>query len=491
MSALLAVEGLCIDGPAGRLVGPLDLRLAAGECVALVGESGSGKSLSTLALLDLLPPGLSAGGSLRVQGRALPLGGPAHAALRGRCIGWVPQDPLAALHPLRRVGVQVAETLQVVAGLDRRAARRRVLDLFEEVHLPDAAAMARRHPHELSGGQRQRVLVALALAAGPSLLLADEPTSALDPALAEEVLELLGRLRAERGLGLLLVSHDLGQVARHADRVMVLREGAVVESGPTGELLAAPRHPYSRRLVEAARPPAHQPGLDGGEAGLRVDGLSVRYRGAAQPAVHGVDFAVPRGRCLAVLGASGSGKSTIARAVLGLVPGEVGGRIDILGHDLLALPPKRRRALGRDIGAVFQDPFASLDPRMRVADIVAEPLRIHGIGTPAERRARALDLLESVGVDPASADRYPHAFSGGQRQRIAIARALACGPKLLVCDEAVSALDAEHRNAVLALLGRLKREHGLAMVFITHDHDAAAALGDAVLRLDAGRAVPA
>jgi peptide/nickel transport system ATP-binding protein len=485
VSAAVELRGLCIDTAHGRLVGPLDLQLPAGECVGLVGESGSGKSLTTLALLDLLPAGLRASGTLLVNGEPVTLHDDAHARLRGHHIGWVPQDPLAALHPMRRVGDQLCETLRFAAGLGRHAAQQRALELIEQVRLPEAGVMLRRYPHQLSGGQRQRVLVALALACGPSVLLADEPTSALDPDLGEAVLELFGQLRGELGLGVLLVSHDLGQVARHADRLMVLQGGKVMESGETAGLLASPQHAYTQRLVAASRPPPHQPGLQGGEPGLTVSGLTVRYRGADTPAVSDVGFEVPRGQCLAVLGASGSGKSTIARAVLGLVPGEVDGRIDILGHDVLSLPPKQRRALGRDIGAVFQDPFASLDPRMRVVDIVAEPLRIHRIGTTAERRQRALELLQSVGVDPATADRYPHAFSGGQRQRIAIARALACGPKLLVCDEAVSALDAEHRNAVIELLGRLKRDHALAMIFITHDPDAAAALGDQVLQVTA------
>jgi ABC-type glutathione transport system ATPase component len=484
MSASFALRGLRVQAAGRCLLGPLDLDLAAGECLGLVGESGSGKSLTVLSLLGLLPPGLQAEGELQVDGRTLALGSPGHHALRGRTVAWMPQDPQASLHPLRRVGAPLVESLCYLRAIPTDAARREAQALFERLELP--AALLERYPHQLSGGQRQRALLALALAGAPALLLADEPTSALDPRLAREALALIDRMRRELGLAVLLVSHDLAQVAACAQRVAILQRGTLVEQGTAADVFQRPQHAYTRELLAADQLPAAAP-VQRGARLLQVEQLGVHYPGAAAPALQGASLHLHRGECLAVVGESGSGKSTLGRALLRLARHGTSGRILLDGEDLLAAGTGRLRALRRRIGVVFQDPYASLDPRMRVAQIIAEPLRIHGLGDEAARRAKACALLASVGLDPALADRHPHQLSGGQRQRVAIARALATDPELLVCDEAVSALDAHHRAGVLALLDRLKRERGLALLFITHDFAAARALAERTAVIDAGR----
>ena len=488
MTPRLALEGLQVSAGARTLLGPVDLDLRAGECLGLVGESGSGKSLTVLSLLGLLPPGLTPTGVLRLDGEAMPLDSPAHRRLRGRAIAWMPQDPQASLHPLRTVGSQLCESLRALRGLDAAAATREATALFERLQLPEPSRLLGRHPHQLSGGQRQRVLLALALAGAPRVLLADEPTSALDPRLARETLGLLDRLRVELGLSVLLVSHDLPLVAAYAQRVAILRRGELVERGDAAAVFANPTHDYTRELLAADHLPAAQPAAPGPLL-LDVAALSVRYPRAPAPALSNASLKLHRGECLAVVGESGSGKSTLGRAVLRLARSGTSGRIALDGEDLLAAGTGRLRALRRRIGVVFQDPYASLDPRMRVVDLIAEPLRIHAIGDHGSRRAKALALLADVGLDPALARHWPHQLSGGQRQRVAIARALATDPDLLVCDEAVSALDAHHRAGVLALLQRLKRGRGLALLFITHDFAAARALAERTTVIEDGRIV--
>jgi len=490
VSVRLRVSGLEIRlaRRTAPLVGPLDVEISAGACMALIGESGSGKSLTALALVGLLPAGLDARGELQFDGDTVALGSPAHYALRGRRLAWMPQDPLASLHPLRRVGAQLDESLRALRGLDADAAAAEARRLFAELELPDPEACLRRYPHQLSGGQRQRVGLALALSGGPDLLIADEPTSALDPRLAREMLALLDRLRVSRGLSVLLISHDLPLVGRHAQRVAILQRGVIVEQGETAQVFAAPQADYTRQLLAADHLPAVA-ATKIGERLLDVTQLRIRYPRAAQAAVQDVAIELRRGECLALLGESGSGKSSLGRALLRLLRDGVSGRVALDGEDLLAASRGRLRQLRRRIGVVFQDPYASLDPRQRIGELVAEPLRIHTDLPAAERRLRATALLAEVGLDDEALDRYPHQFSGGQRQRIAIARALAAGPDLLVCDEAVSALDAQHRAEILALLGRLKRDQGLAMLFITHDPAAARALAERVAIMDRGRIV--
>jgi ABC-type glutathione transport system ATPase component len=488
MSALLCLQALTVATRARGLLGPLDLQLQAGECLGVVGESGSGKSLTALALLGLLPPELRGEGRLSVDGESIALGGAAHARLRGRSLAWVPQDPLAALHPLRRVGAQLDETLRAVCGLSAAAARERALALFERVQLPDPANALRRYPHQFSGGQRQRIAIALALATQPRVLIADEPTSALDARIARDILDLLDRLRREDRLALLLISHDLPLVGAYAQQLLVLQRGAVVERGDTAAVFAAPSQAYTRELLAADRIEALPERVSEAPVLLRGEGLRMRYPRAAHSALDGVDIELRRGEGLALVGESGSGKSTLGRVLLRLLRGAQG-RVSIDGTDLGDLDARALRRLRARTGVVFQDPYASLDPRLRIAEIVAEPLRIHARGDAAARRRHAAALMQAVGLDDAMLDRYPHQFSGGQRQRIAIARALATDPELLVCDEAVSALDAHHRAAILALLARLKRERGLALLFVTHDLAAAAAVAERIAVLEAGRIV--
>jgi ABC-type glutathione transport system ATPase component len=494
MSAVLELHGLQVEaaerGRAPRaLLGPLDLELQAGQCLGVVGESGSGKSLTALSLLGLLPSPLRARGGLRVDGAEIALDSAAHARLRGRTLAWVPQDPLASLHPLRRVGAQLVETLRAVRGLGGDEARRQAQSLFERVQLPEPAAALARYPHQFSGGQRQRIAIALALATQPRALIADEPTSALDARIARDILDLLDRLRREDGLALLLISHDLPLVGAYAQQLLVLQRGAAVERGGAAQVFAAPAQAYTRELIAADRiAPLPAPADAGAPVLLRGEGLRMRYPRAPRAALDGVDIELRRGEGLALVGESGSGKSTLGRALLRLLRGAQG-RVVFDGVDLAALDPAALRRLRARTGVVFQDPYASLDPRMRVAEIVAEPLRIHDQGDAAACRARAAELLLAVGLDESMLERYPHQFSGGQRQRIAIARALATRPQLLVCDEAVSALDAHHRAAVLQLLARLKREHGLALLFVTHDLSAAAAVAERIAVLEAGRIV--
>jgi oligopeptide transport system ATP-binding protein len=484
----LQLQNLQIDSGARRLLGPLSLELRAGECLGLVGESGSGKSLTALALLALLPRGLQATATLRHDGREIALNASTHAALRGRVLGWVPQDPLASLHPLRTVGAQLTETLRTMRGQSRTEAHREAEALFARVQLPEPAAALRKYPHQFSGGQRQRIAIALALAAQPRVLIADEPTSALDARIARDILDLLDTLRRQEGLALLLISHDLPLVGQYAQRLLVLQRGAVVESGHAREVFAHPQHACTRELLAADRlqpmpaTSAQQPLL------LRGEQLRVRYPRAPRDALDGVSIDLHRGEGLALVGESGSGKSTLGRALLRLLRGAQGS-VCFDGVELGRLDRSALRTLRARTGIVFQDPYASLDPRLRIAEIVAEPLRVHGRGDTSSRRAKATQLLQAVGLEAAMLDRYPHQFSGGQRQRIAIARALATDPDLLVCDEAVSALDAHHRAAILALLRQLKHERGLALLFVTHDLAAAAAVAERIAVLEAGRVV--
>ncbi len=477
----VAVAGLVVALPDGRRIGPIDFTLAPGECLGVVGESGSGKSLAAQALAGLLSPGIVAGGRVVVDGVAFD---PAQRPPPGWCgarVGYVFQDALAALHPLRTIGAQLAETLRAHG---RDAGGEAVADALREVALDPALASA--HPHRLSGGQRQRALIALALAPQPALLLADEPTSALDVGVQREVLDLLQRLRRARGLALVFIGHDLAVVAELADRLLVLRDGAVVEQDRAAEVLAQPRADYTRALVAAQQPRVDRPDAPSGAPLVEAASLRVRYPQSSRDAVDGVDLSLAAGEALALVGESGCGKSTLARALLGLQRRAPGGRLVLCGTPVDALDAAGWKALRRRVQVVFQDPYASLDPRQTVATILAEPRRIHGL--PWTRDWLAARLAE-VGLDETALDRYPHAFSGGQRQRIAIARALALDPELLVCDEAVSALDALFRAQVLDLLAALRRSRGLALLFVTHDLGVARALCERVAVMQHGRIV--
>ena len=467
------------------LLGPLSFHCDESECLGLVGESGSGKSLTALSLLGLLPPGLRASGRLQLFGEDIVFDSPRHRALLGHAIAWMPQDASAALHPLRTVGDQLCESIGVLQKLDAKSSRNAALHLFAQFELPDPEILLHRYPHQLSGGQRQRVLLAIALAGKPKILIADEPTSALDPRLAREALELLESLRKKLQLAILLISHDLPLLGAYAQRVMVLQRGKVVETGSVARIFANAEHPYTRELLAAEHLPALEP-HQVGENILQVDKLDIRYPRAMNNAVEQARFELRRGECLVILGESGSGKSTLGRACLRLIRHGVSGSIRLDGEDILQAPRLRLRAMRRRMGVVFQDPAASLNPRKKIVDIITEPLRIQTDLNSAQRRARASELLQQVGLDDSALDRYRHQFSGGQQQRIAIARALAMSPDILICDEAVSALDAHHRSAIIGLLGEIVQNQHLAMVFITHDLACARALADQVLVMDKG-----
>ncbi|GAA2251224.1 ABC transporter ATP-binding protein [Streptomyces amakusaensis] len=505
-AAALAVRGLTVAFGRGArrrtVVHEVSLTLVPGECLALVGESGSGKSVTARALVGLAGPGAS------VETRELWVDG--HEAggyrerdwrrVRGRFAGLVSQDALSALDPLRRVGAEVVEPL-LAHGLARRAELPgRAARLLAAAGVPEPELRARQYPHQLSGGLRQRALIASATAAGPRVLIADEPTTALDVTVQAQVLALLEELR-DSGTALLLISHDLAVVARLADRVAVMTEGRVVESGPTARVLGAPEHPYTRTLIASVPSPDLPPGLpaaDGPPAPvepavpplLSAENLVKRYRspdGSERAAVDGVGFALAPGETLGVVGGSGSGKSTLARLAMGLLtPDE--GEVLLDGGPWSALDERLRRPLRRDVQLVHQDPLAAFDPRFTVRRILGEALAVAGTARGL-RRERSAGLLEQVGLDPGLLERRPARLSGGQRQRVAIARALAASPRLLVCDEPVSALDVTVQAQVLALLARLRAELGLAMIFISHDLAVIRQVSDRVLVMHEGRVV--
>ena len=479
----LKLEDLNVAAGSRHLLGPLKIAIHPGECVGLVGESGSGKSLTALSMLGLLPKGLKATGRLLLGDHNIELMSEAHAALRGSFLAWIPQDPLSSLHPMRTVGSQLLEILSQHRGSrDKRLA----IELFERVQLPDPARALRKYPHEFSGGQRQRVSIAMALASAPKLLIADEPTSALDARIARDILDLLDTLRREDDLGLMLISHDLPLVGAYAQQVLVLQKGDLVEFGPSAQLFSSPQHAYTRELIAADHLPAAARPSSEAPIVLKGNDIEVRYRNAPRPALNGVHLELHRGEGLALVGESGSGKSTLGRALMRLLKTSKGS-VTFEGVDLLTLDEASLRSQRSKFGIVFQDPYASLNPRMKIRDIIGEPLRVHGMDADLEERVGT--LIEDVGLTRDMLDRYPHQFSGGQRQRIAIARALATDPQVLICDEAVSALDAHYRAAILELLAKLKQSRGVSLLFITHDLVAAAAVAERIAVLENGTIV--
>ncbi|GAA1847335.1 ABC transporter ATP-binding protein [Pseudonocardia ailaonensis] len=457
------------------------LTVAEGEVVAIVGESGSGKSTLAQAVIGLLPAnGTVTGGSVRLGGASgvtelSGLGEKAFRAVRGRRIGLVPQDPTVSLNPVHKIGKQVGEVLRVHGLADRRTAAIRAVELLGKAGLPDPEIRAGQFPHELSGGMRQRVLIAIATAANPRLIIADEPTSALDATVQRRILDHLDTLR-EQGTAMLLITHDLGVAADRADRVVVMSGGRIVEQGPVRRILDDPADAYTRRLVAAA------PGLSAparprvapvpsGSPIVQVSDLVKEFPLPGRRtlrAVDGVSFEIGRGETLALVGESGSGKSTTARLVLRLAD-PTSGEVRFDGTDITRAKGGAWRDLRRRAQLIYQNPYASLDPRFSVEDVVTEPLRAFGIGGRAEQRARAAELVERVALPAALLERKPVELSGGQRQRIAIARALALSPDLVVCDEPVSALDVSVQAQVLELLEELQAEQGLTYLFISHD----------------------
>ena len=501
---VLAVEGLSVRLPGGAdrsfAVEDLSLEVHPGEILCVVGESGSGKSVTAQAVMDLLPPELAVtAGRIRYAGReVLGLSRAERLRLNGRDIAMVFQEPMAALNPFYRVGRQVEEVLRVHGVGDAAERRRRVLALFEEVRLPDPERTVGAYPHQISGGQCQRVMIAMALALEPKLLIADEPTTALDVTTQAQILSLIRDLRARHGAGVLFITHDFGVVAEIADRIVVMQKGRVVETGTVEAVLGEPRHPYTRALVAAVpRPVPREPrGSRDGRPALSAEGLRKVYQrrslfgaGRRVAALDGVSVALAPGETLGLVGESGSGKSTLAQSLLRLVDLEAG-VIRIGGDEVTRMSERRFRPQRRRIQIIFQDPWASLDPRQTAVDAIAEGPIIHGVPR-ADALDRARRLIAQVGLDPQAGDRFPHQFSGGQRQRLCIARALAVEPEILVADEPVSSLDVSVQAQILTLLDVLQRRLGFAMLFVTHDLRVAARICDRVAVMHRGRVVEA
>ncbi|MFN4015848.1 MAG: ABC transporter ATP-binding protein [Reyranella sp.] len=500
---LLEVRDLSVNFGTGdkavRAVRGVSFDIRRGETVALVGESGSGKSVTALSILQLLayPAASHPTGSIRFQGKEL-VGASTRELLsvRGNRISMIFQEPMTSLNPLHTIERQVNEVLILHKGLSREAARKRTLELLEQVGIPDAANRLDAYPHQLSGGQRQRVMIAMALANEPDLLIADEPTTALDVTIQAQILKLLKSLQARYGMALLFITHDLGIVRKMADRVCVMTQGRIVEQGPVADVFDRPQHSYTQHLLSAepkGRPAATDPAAP---EILRLDDLKVHFpirRGVLRrtvghvKAVDGVSLALREGHTIGLVGESGSGKTTLGLALLRLERSEGGIRFD--GRDLQGLGQRQLRPMRREMQIVFQDPFSSLSPRMSVGEIVGEGLEVHGIGTKQEREVLIDQVLREVGLDPSSRERYPHEFSGGQRQRISIARALVLKPRLIVLDEPTSALDMSVQAQIVDLLRDLQQRHRLAYLFISHDLKVVRALADEVVVLRHGKVV--
>ncbi len=501
--ALLSVDRLCVCfHQRTTVVDHLSFTVNAGETFALVGESGSGKSITALSVLGLLPPGAAvSGGSIRLQGMDLTASSEAQLCkIRGRRIGFVFQDPFVSLNPVMTVGNQVAEAIRLHFAVSGQALKTQVLTLLRQVELPDPEQKLQAYPHQLSGGQRQRVMLALALAGQPDLLIADEPTTALDVTIQAQILALLKAIQQKTGMALWLISHDLALVSSIADRVAVMWQGRLVEQGGTA-LFCAPQHPYTRKLLDALPSLSRlaKPQADLAPVLLEVadfhchypirKGLFKRVVGFVK-AVDGVSFQIRRGQTLALVGESGCGKTTLGKSLLKLLPGLTGGKVLLDGVDLNGLSGEALRRKRADMQIIFQDPFASMNPRMLVGDIIAEGLEALHTGLDAKTRQRRIaHLLAAVDLPQDCALRYPHEFSGGQRQRICIARALAVEPKLIVCDEPTSALDVSVQKQIIGLLKTLQQQQGLSYLFISHDLAVVAELADAIAVMYQGKII--
>ena len=502
---LLEVENLSVEFDTSRgvlrAVDEVSWHLDRGETLAILGESGSGKSVSASAVLGLIdsPPGFITSGRILFEGEDLLTKSEAERRqINGQRIAMIFQDTLASFNPVYTVGWQIAEAFHA-HGVTGREAHSRTLELMRRVGIPDPERRIRDYPHQFSGGQRQRLMIAMAIALSPDILLADEPTSALDVTVQAEILKLLKALQKDVGMGMLLITHDLGVAAEVADRVAVMQQGRIVETGPVAEVLGDPQHPYTRRLLAAmpGRDFAPERPQDGDKPLLEVRDLSKSYQlrfgpfgRSGAPELLALDkarFEVFKGETIGIVGESGSGKSTLARTLLRIEQPTSG---DALFDGASLYGRAETKSLSRRIQAVFQDPSASLNPRLTVAEIIAEPWEIHpGVLAPRDRPARIAELLEQVGLDGSMASRYPHQFSGGQRQRIAIARAMALRPELIVCDEAVSALDASIQAQVVDLLRDLQRQYGMSYLFITHDLSVVRGFADRIIVMQQGRIV--
>jgi peptide/nickel transport system ATP-binding protein len=483
-----------------RVVHDVSFSIAAGEVVALVGESGSGKTTLAQAVIGLLPGnGRLDHGSIRLGGEDITGWSQRRLdTIRGSRISLIPQDPSSSLDPVKTIGTQVAEILDIHRPRDRVANRRQVIDLLGRVGLSQPELRARQYPHELSGGMRQRVLIAIAVALRPALIIADEPTSALDVTVQRRILDLIDELRAQSETAVLFVTHDLAVAADRADRLVILRDGRIQEQGTRAAIFGAPRSAYTRRLLADApslAPVAYRPprSFGGEEPAIVVDRLVQDFPlggGARFRAVDDASFTVTRGSTHAIVGESGSGKTTIARAVVGL-QAPTSGRIRVDGIDLATLRGEAMRQFRRTIQLVYQNPFGSLDPRQTVQAIIEEPLRNFGRLSAAERAHRVLGIFDRVGLPRDLLTHVPRALSGGQRQRVAIARALVLDPRVLVLDEAVSALDVTVQAQILRLLDQLQKDLGLTYLFVSHDLAVVRQIADSVTVLHNGRVADA
>jgi ABC-type microcin C transport system duplicated ATPase subunit YejF len=493
---LLRVRDLRVSYSPASVVNGVSFTLRHGETAVIVGQSGSGKTQTVLAALRLLPRHAVTTGSVIFEDtELLALSRRRLDALLGRRIAMVFQEPMSSLDPLFTVGAQIGAVLRLKTGLSRRAATSRAKELLDLVGIAEPGRRVHAYPHELSGGQRQRVAIAMAISCNPDLLIADEPTTALDVTVAARILELLAKLKQSFGMAMILISHDLGLVRRIADSVHVMREGKIVEAGPAAEVAANPRHEYTRMLL-AAMPRARAHTRKDALVLLRARDLDVTFQlpggllsvARELKAVDGVSLCLDQGRTLGIVGESGSGKSTLARALLKLVPAS--GTVSFDGRDLTRLDRSAMRPLRRSMQLVFQDPYGSLSPAMRIGDIVTEGLRVH---EPAisrkERHVRAALALEEVLLEPGLRHRFPQELSGGQRQRVAIARAMILKPRLVVLDEPTSALDRAVQIGILALLEQLQDAHGLTYVFISHDLAVIRAVADEIAVMKDGRII--
>jgi len=502
MSTILSVQDLSLAVGNDQLLTNVCFDIRKGEIFALVGESGSGKSLTSLAIMRLLPEVISvSSGDILLKGKSLfSLPEYEMQKIRGKSIAMIFQEPMSALNPVMTVGEQVAEVIRIHLGLKKEAVKAKVISLFKEVALKDPETRYHWYPHQLSGGQKQRVMIAMALACEPDLLIADEPTTALDVTIQAQVLELLKSIRDTRRLSILFITHDMAVVSQMADRIAVMKEGEILEQAERKVFFENPEHPYTRDLLRDAMAVKEERRKDiSGDTLLEVENLKVYFpvkKGIFQrtvgyvQAVDGVSFSIPRGKTLALVGESGSGKSTIGQAILSLLP-VTSGSIKFEHQELVGLKEDRLKSYRQKIQVVFQDPFSALNPRMTIGEIIREGMVSLKVGPVmrSEQNTYIRDLLVKVELEEDYIDRYPHEFSGGQRQRIGIARALAVKPELIICDEPTSALDVSVRAQVLKLLKKLQDETGVSYLFITHDLSIIASVADEVAVMKEGKIV--
>ncbi|HCP80807.1 MAG TPA: microcin ABC transporter ATP-binding protein [Octadecabacter sp.] len=504
MSArVLDVQNLTVDfrqdGETTHAVRGVSFHVDKGETVALVGESGSGKSVSALSTVQLLGDSATYGGSITYDGTQM-VGAPEKdlQRVRGNDISFIFQEPMTSLNPLHTIEKQLAESIELHQGLRGAAVRARIIELLVQVGIHEPESRLSAYPHQLSGGQRQRVMIAMALANGPEMLIADEPTTALDVTIQAQILDLLADLKRDLNMSMLFITHDLTIVRKIADRVCVMKDGEIVEHGPTAEIFANPKHEYTRTLLEAESTGSPVPVDPAAKVVAQAENLKIwfpltsgllRRTTGYVKAVNDATFSVRAGETVGIVGESGSGKTTLALAMMRLIRSE--GRIVFMGSELQRLADRQMRPLRSEMQIVFQDPYGSLSPRMTVEQIIAEGLTVHGTAEGKNSREMVSDIMQEVGLDPSLMDRYPHEFSGGQRQRIAIARAMILRPKLVVLDEPTSALDMTVQVQIVELLRNLQQKYQLAYLFISHDLKVVRALSHKVMVMKRGDIVEA